>query len=263
MRQLILILVLANSIIYTIIFDFLKEERLVLFLDIGQGEAVLIKNNKNTYLYDTGKYPPLILKEIDKVLPFYDRKIDILFLSHPDKDHYFSAQEILKRYEVRIVGVSVKQSNDRNYEELLALVRRLNTPILIFRRGDKIFDNHFHFLVLHPDKIYKKDNNNSLVIKISGKNSYLLTGDIENEAINSLIYCCEKFLRADYFLVPHHGSRYSVDKNFYSLIKGDTAIIQVGFNFYGHPHPETLSAIKEFFPHVWRTDINKLLTVKE
>jgi competence protein ComEC len=263
MRQLILGLILANFLIYGVIFSALTDKRVVSFLDIGQGEAVLIKNKNNIYIYDTGKYPSIFLKEVDKFLSFYNKKIDILFLSHPDKDHYFAAFEVLKRYKVRVVGVSVKQSDDKNYERLLALAKKLNAQILVFRQGDQIFDNYFRFLVLHPDKAYKKDNNNSLVIKVNGKNSYLLTGDIESEGINNLINCCRKFLKADYFLVPHHGSRFSINENFYSLINGHTAIIQVGSNFYGHPHSETLVVIKKFFPYIWRTDIDKSLAIRE
>ncbi|GIW67243.1 MAG: hypothetical protein KatS3mg096_111 [Candidatus Parcubacteria bacterium] len=263
MRRLILGLILVNFVVYAIIFSALNEKRLVSFLDVGQGKAVLIKNKNNIYLYDTGKYPSLILREIDKFLPFYSKKIDILFLSHPDKDHYFAAFEILKRYKVRIIGVSTKQSQDKNYEKLLALVEKLNIPILVFRQGSQIYDNHFSFLVLHPDKDYKKENNESLVLKIFGKHSYLLTGDIEREAIENLINCCAKFLKADYFLVPHHGSKYSIDERFYSLVKPLVAVIQVGQNLYGHPHQETLNVLKNFSSVIWRTDIQKTLIINE
>lgn len=263
MRQLILSLILANFIIYTIIFSALNEKKLVSFLDVGQGEAVLIKNKNNIYLYDTGKYPSLILKEIDKFLPFYNKKIDILFLSHPDKDHYFAAFEILKRYKVRVIAVSTKQSQDRNYEELLATVQRLKIPVLVLRQGSQIYDNHFNFLILNPNRKYKKDNDKSLVIKLAGKYIYLLTGDIEKEAIKNLIDCCSKFLKADYFLVPHHGSRHSINEKFYSLIQPYVAIIQVGQNYYSHPHRETLNILKNYAVTIWRTDIQKALIINE
>jgi len=80
MRRLIFVLILANFVLYLIIFSALKEGSLVAFLNIGQGEGVLFKDKKNVFLYDTGKYPNLTIKEIDKNLPFYNRKIDILFL---------------------------------------------------------------------------------------------------------------------------------------------------------------------------------------
>jgi len=262
MRQLIFILILINFVIYLIILSALRDKILVAFLDVGQGEGVLLKDKKNIFLYDTGKYPSLTIKEIDKILPFYDRKIDILFLSHPDKDHYFASFEILKRYNVRIIGISPKKSNDTHYNQLLNLARQKKIPILVFGRGDKIFDNYFKFFVLHPEKIYNKENDNSLVIKVDGKNSFLLTGDIEREAIESLISCCPRFLKADYFLVPHHGSKYSLNEKFYSLIQPKLSIIQVGSNFYGHPHREILEALKNF-SQIWRTDFQKTLIVPQ
>ena len=262
MRQLIFVLILANFVLYLIIFLYLNERNLVAFLNVGQGSAVLFKDKKNVFLYDTGKYPNLIIKEIDKNLPFYNKKIDILFLSHPDKDHYYASFEILKRYKVRVIGVSPKESKDVNYLQFLNLAREKKIPILVFQRGSQIFDNHFNFLVLHPEKIYEKENDNSLVIKVKGKNSFLLTGDIEKKAIQSLIKCCFDLLKADYFLVPHHGSRYSLDEKFYSLIQPKISIIQVGKNFYGHPHKEVIEVLKNF-GKIWRTDLQKTLIVKE
>jgi len=263
MRQLIFILILGNFVLGAIIFSALNEKSLVAFLNVGQGESVLIKNKKNIFLYDTGKYPSLVIKELDKFTPFYNKKIDILFLSHPDKDHYFASFEILKRYKVRLIAVNTLKTNDGGFQELLSLAQKLKIPILVIKRGSQITDNHFNFFVLHPDKIYSKDNDSSLVIKVIGKNSYLLTGDIEKEGVESLIDCCQSFLKANIFLVPHHGSKYSINEKFYSLIKPNISVISVGHNFYGHPHQETLEILKKFSQTIWRTDLNKTLIIKE
>jgi len=262
MRQLIFVLILVNFVLYLIIFSYLNEKSLVAFLNVGQGSAVLFKDKKNVFLYDTGKYTNLTIKEIDKNLPFYNKKIDILFLSHPDKDHYYASFEILKRYKVRVIGISLKESEDANYLQLLNLAQEKKIPVLVFKRWNQVFDNHFNFLILHPEKIYEKENDNSLVIKVQGKNSFLLTGDIEKKAIESLIKCCPNFLKTDYFLVPHHGSKYSLNENFYSLIKPKVSIIQVGQNLYGHPHKEILEALKNF-SQIWRTDLQKALIIQE
>ncbi len=262
MRPLILGLILINFVLYYVIFDFLNQKTLVAFLDIGQGESVLIKNKNNIFLYDTGKYPSLLFKEIDKFTPFYSKKIDILFLSHPDKDHYFAAFELLKRYKIRLVAINGFDSEDALYQKLIKEVDNLKIPVIVLKRGASVSDNHFNFLVLHPDRDYKKDNDESLVIKVIGKNSYLLTGDIEKEGIESLINCCSKLIKSDYFLVPHHGSKHSLDKNFYFLINPKMSIIQVGQNFYGHPHKEVLNFLTNISQY-WRTDINKTLVIEE
>lgn len=265
MRRLILGLILINLVIFNIIFLKLRESSLVAFLDVSQGNSVLIKSRNNVFLYDTGRWPFLSLRELDKFVPFYNRKIDVLLLSHTDKDHYLAAFEILKRYKVRLVGVSTLETSDNSFKNFLANVRKLKIPILVFKRGDLISDSHFYFLVLHPERSYKKENDNSLVIKVIGKKSYLLTGDIEKEGILSLISCCRNFLKSDYFLVPHHGSKNSIDENFYSLIKPDISVVSVGDNFYGHPHKETLDILMNFTQSkiIWRTDLNKTFVIKE
>jgi len=263
MKQLILILILINFILYTIIFSFLNEKRISYFLDVGQGSSVLFKNQKNIFLYDTGKYPSLLLKQLDQFVPFYSKKIDVLFISHPDKDHYFSTFEILKRYKIRLIVVNGLLSQDSEYKKLLDLVDDSKIPVISLKRGDKIYDNHFKFLVLHPGNyFYKKDNNNSLVLKVKGLNSYLLSGDIEKLAIEEILKCCQGELKVDYFLVPHHGSKYSINHDFYKIISPKLSIIQVGKNPYGHPHKETIYSILKY-SKIWRTDLNKGLILQE
>lgn len=263
MRQLILILILINLLTFSIIFDWLSSKKLVAFLSIGQGNAVLFKDKNNIFLYDTGKYPSLVLKELDRLLPFYQRKIDVLIISHPDKDHYFASLEILKRYRVRTIILNGFNSTETQYQELLSLARNKQIPIVYVKRGATIIDNHFVFYVLNPSKKFKKDNDNSIVLKAIGKNSYLLTGDIEKEAIKDLINCCSRYLLADFFLVPHHGSRYSLDEDFYFLVKPKVAVIQTGSNFYGHPHKETLTALVKYAKKTWRTDFEQTLIANE
>lgn len=263
MRQLIFVLILANLFVYYFIFDFLNQKNLVAFFDVGEGESVLIKNKNNIFLYDTGQKPSLILKQLDKHIPFYNKKIDILFISHPDRDHYFSAFEILKRYKIRLLGVSVLDSEESGYKSLIELAQNLKIPILVFQKGNQIGTNYFQIYILHPDKKYKKDNDNSLVLKINAENSYLLTGDIEKEAIQNLLLCCKKLLDSDYFLVPHHGSKYSIDENFYKAVSPKISVIQVGANRYGHPHKETIDFLEDFKASIWRTDLNKELVIYE
>lgn len=265
MRQLILGLILVNSIIYSIIFSYILDRNLVVFFDVGEGESVLIKDQKNIFLYDTGKYPTKLFSQLDKKLNFFNKKIDILFISHPDKDHYFSTFEILKRYKVRLVAVSQINSNDSLYQELIQLIKNKNIPIIVLKRGDLIKTNNFKILVLNPNLNFDKkvkDNDLSLVLKVIGKNSYLLSSDIEKKAINDLVSCCAKYLQANIFLVPHHGSKNSLNENFYILVKPSVSVIQVGKNYYGHPHKEVIENLKKY-SKIWRTDKNGELVIEE
>lgn len=263
MRYLIFGLILANLVIYYIVFDSILTKDFISFLNIGQGSGVLIKDRNNVFLYDTGKYPYLTFKEIDKLLPFYQRKIDILFLSHPDTDHYLAGFDLFKRYRIRSVVVSSLKTDDYKYLEFLQVLKSKNIPIIILKRGDEIKTKKFQFLILHPDRHYLKDNDKSLVIKISGKNSYLLLGDVGKDILEELIYCCSEILKTNYVLIPHHGSKHSLNENFYKLIKPNLAIIQVGKNFYGHPHKEVVDFLNNEKIKIWRTDLNGTLKIDE
>ncbi len=261
MNYLIFILVLVNILIYQIIFTFLTSRELVHFLNIGQGNAVLIKDKKNAFLYDTGKNNFLLLKNLDKTIPFYQKKIDLLFLSHADKDHYGSLPEIIKRYKVRMIILSSLDFKDENFNQTIETIKKKKIPLLVLKRGDKISTNKFRFFVLHPEKKYSKDNNNSLVLKVIGRKTYLLTGDIEKEAIESLIsfHLKNKLkyfqnLKSDFLLVPHHGSRFSLNKAFYYWVRPGLAIIQVGKNFYNHPHQEVIDFLYREKINFWKTD---------
>ncbi len=100
---------------------------------------------------------------------------------------------------MRTIILNGFNSTETQYQELLSLVRNKQIPIVYVKRGDTVIDNHFVFYVLNPSKKFKKDNDNSIVLKAIGKNSYLLTGDIEKEAIKDLINCCSRYLLADFF----------------------------------------------------------------
>jgi len=263
MRLLIFVLISANLLTYFLVWELIFQKPAVIFFDVGQGNSVLLKSKNNFFLYDTGKYPSLLTRNLDQFLPFYSRKIDLLFLSHPDIDHYGGTKELLKRYEVRLIVVSSLNSSEKTYLEILNLAKEKNIPIITLKRGDKIFDNHFTFLVLNPQNNFLSDNNSSLVLKIKGKHSYLLLGDLEKRGIKDLISCCRDLLKSDFFLVPHHGSRSSLDENLYAFVSPKMAIISVGKNRYGHPHKEVLKALLKYTPNIWRTDLKGHLIIEE
>lgn len=262
MKYLIFILILSNILVYYIIFDYFLSENLVAFLNVWQGSSVFIKEKNNSFLYDTGKNSFLLFKELDRFLPFYRKRIDILFLSHPDKDHYQGAFDLLKRYQVRMVIISTLKTEDLNYLKLIKELQKRKIPLLVLKKGDLIKTKENIFLILHPDKKYQKDNNNSLVIKLINKKSFLLTGDIEKLALENLINCCLKILKSNYLLVPHHGSKSSLVANFYKIVNPDLVVIQVGKNYYGHPHQEVLNFFQKNKLNFWRTDENGTLVIK-
>lgn len=266
MPSLIFTLIFINIASWSIISDFHQQQPFVSFLDIGQGNSILISNPRTTFLYDAGPNGFKTIGEINKLLPFYKKRIDILILSHPDKDHYEGSFEILKKYNVSAIIIPPIHSEESGWLELLNLAKNKNIPIITLKKSDKIQTPFENFSILNPStytiKTLKKDNENSLVIKFSQNNNktFLLTGDITTKTEN---YLTNKFaLKSDYLLIPHHGSKYSSSENFIKAIMPSLAIVQVGKNSYGHPNKETLQRLKKIGVKYWRTDLNGNLLIR-
>ncbi len=251
----ILLFLLANLVLFAIIFNYPGENRVV-FLDVGQGSSVLIQNGKNVFLYDAGRSGYKVLQGLKKYLPFFHKRIDILFISHSDKDHYQAGFDLLERYKIRYL-VSSKNFSESGFQQLIQKAVNKGTKILFLDRKDEILTRDLKISVLHPARDFSgKDNDVSLVLKIAGKNnSFLLTGDIEKKAIKAIIDCCQELLKSKVFLWPHHGSKHSLDLDFLKKISPEIAIIQVGFNPYGHPHKEVLQLLNSLKIPIIRTDL--------
>ncbi len=264
MKKLILILVWINLFLFWFILDLFSKESLVVFLNVGQGSSVLIYNPKLQILYDTGPFGFKIISELNKFLPFYDKTIDLVIISHADKDHFGGTFSILDRFKVRLVIISPYISEESSYLELLNKIKNLKIPIITLGDKDRIETTYEKIFVLNPEiGKFNSDNENSIVLKVyKNSKTFLLTGDIDQKVEKYLIEKYGNFLKSDYLLIPHHGSKYSSSLAFLSLTGNIYSIIQVGKNRYGHPHKETIERLKLLNKKYWRTDLNGTLIVK-
>ena len=256
MKTLNLILIFANIFIYYSIFLYLNSEDFLLAPDIGQGKSFILKEGKNVIVYDTGKDDFKILKALNNNLPFFKRNIDIVIISHPDIDHYLSLSTLSDKYEIRLLLINETSLNDYSFNKLLENLEKKKLKIFFIDKGDRIILNKTTLLVLHPDRVYNKDNNNSLVIYGKRNNfDFLLTGDIEKEGIEkNLMKYINLFKSLSLLDFPHHGSKYSLVKEFFEFIDPKLIVIQSGFNRYGHPHKEVLEFFKN--KNLWLTQKN-------
>lgn len=264
MRILILILIWLNFLTFLFLLNLFTAESFVAFLNVGEGNSVLIYNPRLQIIYDAGPYGFKTISEINKILPFYDRDIDIVFISHPDKDHYGGLFAILERYKVRLIIVPPLISQESGYKELLKKIKEKNISLVSLKEGDSIETSFERIFVLHPKpNIFQSDNQNSLVLKIiKNKSSFLLTGDIDYKVERYLIEKYKDFLKSEYILLPHHGSRYSSSEIFLKNLGNFFAVIQVGRNKYGHPHKEVIERLRHLNNNYWRTDLQGTLIVK-
>lgn len=231
----------------------------VYFLDVGQGDAILIvAPDGRQILVDGGPSPTALLNELGTVLPFWDRSLDLVVLTHPDGDHITGLIPLFDRY--RIVQVlDVPQSDTA--PEAVPWLERLQAravPRSYARRGMRLPVGDVLLTVLHPGPepltgTASDDNNNAIVLRVDyGRFSALLTGDAEREAEEALI-AAGLPLRADVLKAGHHGSNGSTSAAFIAAVQPQVTVISVGQgNPFGHPHPAVLERLAGI--EVLRTD---------
>jgi competence protein ComEC len=249
----ILCLSIITMVVWIFVFAENKPSQIlrVIFLDVGQGDAIFIETgDKKQMLIDGG--PDLgILEKLGRTMNFYDRYIDIILLTHPEQDHLNGLIEVLKRYDIGAVIMSGIYRDTEQYKEFLEIIMQQNIPVY-FAQADGIVDfgNDIGLSILYPfenmaNKEISNSNNYSVVSKLSYKNfDVLFTGDIEKSAENKLINV-KTDLKADILKIAHHGSKTSSSGNFLKAVDAIMAIIEVGKdNQYGHPHQEVLQRLK-------------------
>ena len=235
-------------------FHFENDEELaVYFLDVGQGDAILIDApNGEQLLIDAGR-DEKVLNELTKVMNFSDKKIDALVISHADLDHIGGFFEVIDIYEVEKIIRSHAPIESEYEERLLQMAKQYGIEIITIKRGDSVvidFENQIYFDVLWPHESLQEHfdrNENSLVFRlVFDESEFLFTGDSTMVTENKLIEYYDEQLASDVLKVGHHGSRTSTSKNFLEHVNPEFAIISSGKNSYGHPHQEVLDHLSSF-----------------
>lgn len=235
-----------------------EEELLVYYFDVGQGDSAFIDlPNGNQVLIDAGKGEK-VLKELEKVLPIWDKHINILILSHGDLDHIGGFFDVLESYEVDYI-IRAQTFIDSKYEiELLEKAKKLGIEIKELGLGDKIILDQYrniYFEIYSPTKENLLDENDtSLVIElVYGENEFLFTGDATIETELKLIQNFPEKINSDVLKVGHHGSKTSTSQLFLEKVSPDFSILSYGENSYGHPNSEVLSKLENSGGQIFKT----------
>jgi len=257
----ILCLIFLNLLVWVTLYQKRTGSTLqVSFLDIGQGDAILIDSpNHSRVLIDGGKNRK-VLSELTKVLPFGDKRIDIVVATHPDLDHIGGLPEVIDRYDISLFLEPGVPSNNSTYEELLGRVSDKNISKLLARRGMIInFGDGAKLYILYPlpetDLTNFDPNDASIVAKlVYGGESFLLTGDAELKTENALIQLDGDNLVSNVLKAGHHGSKTSSSLSFVEKVSPTYAIISAGLdNSYGHPHEEVLARFRNLGSEILNT----------
>ncbi len=230
---------------------YLPDKYLDIFvLNIGQGDSILIKTPENHYILVDGGPGDLVLEELLDLLPYFNREIDLVILSHPHQDHLEGLLEVLRRIKVNHLLITGVKNESETYKQFLDLVTEKNLPTTIanegsdFLFGEVILDTLYPFESIENKEI-KNLNNSSIVFKLIYRDfAMLFTGDAEKEVENLLVKNNIN-LQANVLKVGHHGSKSSSTLDFLKKTKAEMAVISSGLgNKYNHPSQEALKNLR-------------------
>jgi beta-lactamase superfamily II metal-dependent hydrolase/uncharacterized lipoprotein NlpE involved in copper resistance len=234
----------------------------VYFIDVGQGDAILIDYGSHEMLIDGGRYGDC--EHFFDVHPhIIDGPLEVLVETHPDADHIGGLDDMLSEYAVTDIWLSGDESDTAAYDGFMSAANSEGATVHYAQRGDEITLGNLTLNVLNPNlPLDDNTNDNSIVLLLSfGQIDYLFTGDIENLA-EVLLLVTGSIPDIEILKVSHHGSAYSSDPRFLAVAQPEEAIISVGnSNSYGHPTAETLSRLSNAGATVYRTDLNGTIVV--
>lgn len=235
-------------IFYTINAENRKNILKIIFLDVGQGDAIFIEAPSGNQLLIDGGPDKNILNALGRVMPFYDKSIDMIITTHPDQDHIGGIPEVLKNYNVSEYIDSGATSSTGTFLELQKEIEDKKIKTEIARSGDIIdLGQGVYLKIIYPENDLKsKDtNDNSIIAKLFyGDSTFLFTGDAPSKVEQYLAMTDGDEIDSDVLKVAHHGSRNSLSSEFLSVVSPEYSIISAGENnSFGHPHKEIIDAL--------------------
>lgn len=232
----------------------------VAFLDVGQGDAILVTLPGNVQILTDGGPGDAILAKLGQYLPFYDRTIELIVLTHPHADHARGLIHVLDSYTVERALVSGVAYESGTYRWFIEKLAENNVEVFQAQRGDRVQYNGVPLIeVLSPresalGRTFSHVHESNVVTKLTlAGTSFLLVGDIEKETERELV-TAGVVDDVDVLKVAHQGSKTSSDETFLASALPETAVVSVGRNSYGHPHQEVLDRFNTLGSHILRTD---------
>jgi competence protein ComEC len=264
-KTIFVILIFANIVSWSFVYDLENNRNLeICFFDVGQGDSALIKIDGKKILIDGGPNNYVVSK-LSKKMPFFDKSIDLVILTHPHSDHITGLINVFDKFKVKNFLSTGQIYESKAFNNLEDLTLKEGSKKYIARLGLKISLSDDQYLkVIYPfdslegQLLSEADgNDSSTVLQLSSFNDTMLfTGDasykIESEIVEKGID-----IQSDILKVAHHGSKYATTDYFLNSVLPKLAVISVGENnVYNHPAKETLDRLEKYKIKVVRTDKN-------
>lgn len=257
MRKPFLILtLLISSLAFLFILSLPDRNLNLVFCDVGQGDAILVNYGTTQILVDGGP-DSKVVSCLSRHMPFWDRKIEVVILTHPQEDHYGGLVDVVRRYKVENFIRPDVEGTSIGWEVLKEELTKHPTVVVHFvNSGESIRYSNLHFDILNPSQGFVGSDLNeySVVGNLSfGEFDALLTGDVVPPVTDELASRITQ--EVEILKVPHHGSKNGLTNDLLEAANPKLAVISVGKNNrYGHPHEETLKILRDKDIKILRTD---------
>ncbi|HEY4511638.1 MAG TPA: MBL fold metallo-hydrolase [Candidatus Paceibacterota bacterium] len=226
----------------------------VTFLNIGQGDAVFIQSPSGGQALIDGGPDSSVLRELSKVMPWWDRSLDVVIGTHPDADHIGGLIDVLQRYDVSYILQSSVQGSTpiwHSFEDAISTDEKKGTKIITAKRGQIIdLGDGAYLEVLSPDRdVPHVDTNVGCVVTrlVYGNTSFMLSCDAPQAIENYLVSLDGANLHSNVLKAGHHGSKTSSSLLFVGFVNPEYAVYSRGCNNkYGHPNQETIATFAKF-----------------
>ena len=239
--------------------EFIAQDNLLVdFIDVGQADSILIRNQDQVMLIDAGTN-----KAGDTVVNYLKElgitKINYLVGTHPHEDHIGGIDDVINNFDIGQIYMPKMETTTKTFEDVLEAIENKNLTVTAPNKGDKIELGQAVGTFM-TDPILDKDNLNlsSLVMRLEfGNTSFLFIGDAEKENEETI-----NWPKTDVLKVGHHGSNTSSSKKFLEQIEPEYSIIMVGKdNSYNLPKQETIDNLKSIGSEIYRTDENGTIKI--
>jgi len=249
----------------------LGKLRLV-FCDVGQGDGMLLITPSGKDIVVDGGPGTKIVDCLGENLPFWDRTIEMVVLTHPQKDHMEGLLSVLSRYKVKMIATTGVENETELFKAWQTAIKAEGARIYTPKAGDRLVLDSVRGQTSSMDVLWPTSekleiwklaglselNKSSVVLRLQmdGFCAYL-TGDIPKEILEGLIDGTCQVLK-----ISHHGSKTGTNQEILDSIDPKVAIIQVGKNSFGHPHKEVLEMLGSKGVKIYRNDINGVIELK-
>lgn len=245
-------------------YEIVPEERMdVYVLDVGQGDSSLIQTPNNITVLIDGGPDNTVLPALGEYLPFHQRYIDYVILTHPHADHVTGLVEVLRRYKVGKVIMTGVAHSSADYRAFLTEIQEQNIPVMIIEKPEHLQLGDVVLEFVAPLESYAgvenvhNLNNTSIITRVVYDDvAFLFPGDAEKEEELEVVSSGQE-LQAQVLKLGHHGSSTSSTKIFLDAVQPEVGIVSAGIdNDFGHPHERILSRMKQYGISVARTDFD-------